>query len=1179
MDHHHSAGPIHEANSRLRGAAIRLFTVAAVCMTAALLVHTEGTFGSPPSQTLDAAPPEQRPNAPGIAPAAESAPELLVRPPQPGADLASVWNSPSLFGGPRAETLLYDNGEPLDDYGDPASQLSATGLGDWHFVAAAADDFILPNLGLPERNYRITKVRAAFTFFNGGSGDEDPSDWEGIHVTVFENSHLSMPDGSPDFTGVPLPYISTQLVPAASLEFTTAGTCRSCFVIEIPVNLVLAKNVQYWLSLMPDYDAPPQTAWCLSTQDTNFHAQRGASFGPPFWNEAAGNTHSGECPDSPPAHTKKDLSFQLYGEELSAAEGACCDTSNGECSDVLNPAACAGPFKVFHPGVECQFLSPPCEVVTGACCDDAIPDCDERSVANCQGPTQRFEPGQVCELLDPPCGTMELGACCMPGQVCDDLSPTDCDAVGGVWNVGECATYECPPDNDDCANVITIEDGSYAFNNQGATTDGPPLDPSPAACAEVGQDVWFRYVATCTGTVVVSLCLDTNYDSALAVYEGCTCPPSTGLQVACDNDACTPSGASEVSFAATSGMCYLIRVGGVGAATGSGTIVVGCIPADSGACCHFDGSCEVSLESECVQPGDEWHSGLPCSLADCPVYVGACCDESIGTCRDVEDQAECAGEFEVFHEDEACGEFVCEPAVGACCLPDRSCTDLTFADCGAQGGDWHLGSCAGPPPFQCPPNNDDCGNAMPIMDGSHVFDTLWATTDGPALDPGSPECAEVNHDVWFSYVATCDGTLVVSLCTGTSYDSALAVYQGCDCLPSLGTQLVCDNDACGAGGASEVLLPVTMGACYLIRVGGVDDATGSGTISVNCYPEVLGACCLVPEGTCNRSAADECLPPDFFKPYEHCSLADCPPPVDTHCCRGDTNGDGVLDGRDIQLFVQWLGGLNPPEIGADEFCRTDVNRDYRIDLDDIQPFVDKLLNAEACPPPPAECCNGDLNADGLLDGRDVQGLLDVLLGGAPPAFGTQAFCLTDVNDDESIDLSDAAALAQKLVHGKTCPPPPTPGACCDAWSGECRDVGDSSQCGGTYESFYAGAACASIVCEVTIGACCDNATGVCENGRDAVECVGPTRRFGAGTTCDELSPACAACCRGDTNGDGLLDGRDVQGLVEAIIDTPLPGTVAFCQADVNEDDAVGLDDVDALAQKLAGDETGPCPAP
>jgi len=69
-----------------------------------------------------------------------------------------------------------------------------------------------------------------------------------------------------------------------------------------------------------------------------------------------------------------------------------------------------------------------------------------------------------------------------------------------------------------------------------------------------------------------------------------------------------------------------------------------------------------------------------------------------------------------------------------------------------------------------------------------------------------------------------------------------------------------------------------------------------------------------------------------------------PPPA---CCVGDVDADGIINGRDIQLFVQAL--LNPPAPGTPEFCLADVNQDAAITFNDVAPFVQLLIQGMGCP--------------------------------------------------------------------------------------------------------------------------------------------------------------------------------------------------------------------------------------
>jgi len=130
-------------------------------------------------------------------------------------------------------------------------------------------------------------------------------------------------------------------------------------------------------------------------------------------------------------------------------------------------------------------------------------------------------------------------------------------------------------------------------------------------------------------------------------------------------------------------------------------------------------------------------------------------------------------------------------------------------------------SCSPPPPA-----NDDCENAEPVGDVTDLpFDTTAATFDGLGTCMYSP-------NIWYCYTATCTGFVTVSLC-GSSYNTMLAVYDGCTCDP-LGTVLDCNDDYCGL--QSEITFAATAGNEYLIEVGGYDTGTGQGLLSISCEP-------------------------------------------------------------------------------------------------------------------------------------------------------------------------------------------------------------------------------------------------------------------------------------------------------------------------------------------------------
>lgn len=208
-----------------------------------------------------------------------------------------------------------------------------------------------------------------------------------------------------------------------------------------------------------------------------------------------------------------------------------------------------------------------------------------------------------------------LGICCLPDRECvQHLELADCESQGGVFVFDEtCTTFPClSPPNDDCADAEEVcappqfdpdvgtctgdptepcsltdqdcSDGSACVplfveefrcrvptDNRLATTDGPPAG---GACAASGEnafqaDVWYTYVAACSGRLIVRMCDEPRYDAMLAVYGNdepgteCPCPADDTLLLQCDDDFCgRGSVAAVVLDGIREGACLTIRVGG-----------------------------------------------------------------------------------------------------------------------------------------------------------------------------------------------------------------------------------------------------------------------------------------------------------------------------------------------------------------------------------------------------------------------------------------------------------------------------------------------------------------------------------------------------------------------------------------------------------------------------------------
>lgn len=213
-----------------------------------------------------------------------------------------------------------------------------------------------------------------------------------------------------------------------------------------------------------------------------------------------------------------------------------------------------------------------------------------------------------------------------------------------------------------------------------------------------------------------------------------------------------------------------------------------------GACCMPDGTCESTDEFDCEYAGGQWNgSNTYCSIVDCP-------------------------------------------ELGACCWDDKNC-EVLLSDACKNGGGSFRGADTNCSTIDCAiaEYNDECVDATPITNGATTFTTIEATNSTDVYS--STQCVDtylgaMSQDIWFSYQATCTGTLVVSTCDNASFDTDLVVYEGaCSDM----TQIACNGDATCSGYTSYLETPVTSGTNYLIRLGGWDDANaGTGTLQVSC---------------------------------------------------------------------------------------------------------------------------------------------------------------------------------------------------------------------------------------------------------------------------------------------------------------------------------------------------------
>jgi len=312
----------------------------------------------------------------------------------------------------------------------------------------------------------------------------------------------------------------------------------------------------------------------------------------------------------------------------------------------------------------------------------------------------------------PDCGNPGAGDCCESNgsAFCDDEDC--CKAVCSIdsfccdvtWDnicadeAAKEAACDCPsgPANDDCEDRVNVFNGATPFSNVGATTDGLPH----AACEKFGDDnvesdIWFNYVATCTGNATFSLCGST-YDTKIAVYNGCStanCPPGDGALLACNDDTCDLQ--SQVTVNVTQGNCYKIRIGGFAGAQGEGVLTITCQAGNPA--CPGEGSCFVnngtpgcSNQACCntvcdVDPfccNTSWDSICAAAAAE---LCADCGDPGAGSCFESNGSAGC--------DDLECCQIVC-PIDPFCCAVtwDSLCASEAAEQC-ANCGSPEAGSC------------------------------------------------------------------------------------------------------------------------------------------------------------------------------------------------------------------------------------------------------------------------------------------------------------------------------------------------------------------------------------------------------------------------------------------------------------------------------------------------------
>jgi hypothetical protein len=572
--------------------------------------------------------------------------------------------------------------------------------------------------------------------------------------------------------------------------------------------------------------------------------------------------------------------------------------------------------------------------------------------------------------------------------------------------------------NDLCANALPITVGDTNYRTVEATTDGPILSD---ACREdglaplLGQDIWYNFVAPCSGIARFSTCGTADYDSRMAVYEGCACPVNNTRLIGCNDDLGPCAGfTSEMSIEVTQGVCYKLRVGGFAtfgsSESGNGTIRVECqtqSPADR-------------CQSAPIYPLPHTFTGdNTYSSNDCLDFRG---DQDwiafqIPQTSDVMlDYCETSPRFDNawLHLARGCpcasrtapasACFICPDGNAALrwfCLPAGTYYYPVLSEPGSRGPYTIHVSAA-----RCTQNNA-CAGAVAITDGDTLFSTVGATTDGPALPAQCDEGTGIsfNKDIWFDYSATCTGRATFSTCGTADYNTRLAVYEGTACPVDPATLLGCndDDENCDLS-TSRLTVDVVGGHNYKLRVGGLSTLEGRGCIHVGCEPTVPSC----PDG---RGIVTFINPPDNVVDARQPRNVDggpllgidsfrlrAPEGADPACfeiCETNTGGlppnaiTGVQYDGDGIYMVQLARPITPGAVttltymggvgvtGTFTYHPGNANGDTTVSVFDILAIID-YLNRVATPP--WGPFSTDIDRSGVFLSFDILRLIDVFNG-------------------------------------------------------------------------------------------------------------------------------------------------------------------------------------------------------
>lgn len=362
------------------------------------------------------------------------------------------------------------------------------------------------------------------------------------------------------------------------------------------------------------------------------------------------------------------------------------------------------------------------------------------------------------------------------------------------------------------------------------------------------------------------------------------------------------------------------------------------------------------------------------------------------------------------------------------------------------------------------PDNDNCTNAIELINGASVVGNLHrATSDGSANCGDSSN----NRDVWYTFVARCNGTLHVDTCGSrdidgpeTGIDTVLSVHSGCPGTTS--NQLACNDDA-GASGCSgvdsAVAVNLVVGQRVFIRVthfgdlafrfvsgayrlnlefvstsAPANDNCGAATVIQSGNTRIGNLVCASNDGSADCGSSES--NPDIW--YRFTAPAGNNGVLTLTTC-GSRDNAGADTGPDTVLSVH----SGCPGTGGNELiCNDDGFEAGCSTLDSLvsvfltggQTVLVRVshfgntafrvgngvtaLHADFAP-----CVRADANCDGLVNNFDINAFVLALSGGQAQwesQFACNYLCANDINGDGAVNNFDIDPFVA-CIAGGGCP--------------------------------------------------------------------------------------------------------------------------------------------------------------